>query len=153
MTKSFCQRVIESCEKHFDKTAICFFLILFTLVSYTNQKPKHSVYGKWESKSGLYNVILTLGDNDLLEAEVFLENKKTDTWSYKYIIVDEKTIVINTEPEYIKFRLEYKLRIKIKVESEDKITLECRSRPDSQGRIPIDFSGLCNFHEFRRLKE
>lgn len=153
MTKTFCQRVVESCEKHSDKITVCLFLMLFILVSCANQKPKHLLYGKWESKSGLHSVILTFGANDLLEGEIFTENKKIDTWSYKYIIVDEKTLIINTEPEYIKFRLEYKLRFKFKAESENTITLECRSSPDSQGRRPIDLPGLCIFHEFRKLKE
>lgn len=154
MTNTFCQRVVESCEKHPDKIAACLFLILLTLVSCVNQESKHLIYGKWESTFSYgklepefsQHLILTISEDNFLKAERVAENGMTYNLNYQFNYVDQNTIVINTEPEY-------KVRIKIKAESEKKINLECTSRPNAQGRIPIDLPELCYYREFRRLKE
>lgn len=149
MTKTFCQRFVKSREKHSDKIGVCLFLLLFTFVSCVNQNPKHLIYGIWESRSEFQNVILTVSDNDLIKAEFFTKGGTSYTWSRSFVVVDEKTIIIYDQPEYPK----YKVRIKFKAESGDKILRECSSTPSPEGMIPIDLPELCKYYEFRRIKE
>ena len=131
------------------KLFIFLFLSIPAFVSCAHQQPKHFIYGKWESKTSPKNVI-TFGDNDVLKGESI--DEKGNVYyreSYRFIIVDEKTvkIIYTSQPEY-------KVRIEARAQGIDEIRLDCSAQKSPDGRTMIDLDvNFCSNFEFKRVKD
>ena len=65
----------------------------------------------------------------------------------QFFIVDEKTAVISetTQPEY-------KIKIQVTLESDNKIRLDCQIQKSVEGQNIIDLPPLCTNYSFKSLE-
>lgn len=128
-------------------------LLILTLtiffVSCADQKPKHFIYGKWESKTSPKNVI-TFGDDNVLRSESL--DEKGDVYhkdSFRFLIVDENTVkvIYHSRPEY-------KVRIEARAQGPEEIRVACTSQRSPDGTVLVDLAvNFCFNYEFKRVKE
>jgi|SRR5215213_3809534 len=122
------------------------FLICFAFVSCANQKPKHIIYGKWESTAAP-KVILDFGEDDLLKSQLLSESGKAYQSIYRYDL-DGNSARFDDDSLG-----DAKAKITARIENENKLRISCRLGRHSDGKGMTDAPPLCGYDEFVRMKE
>ena len=120
------------------KKFVFLILVVFTFFSCAEQKPKHSIYGKWISKDSA-KMKIVFSDDNKCKLTIFGENGEVLYSSvYHFEIVDDssvKIILIGYET--------YQLKVNAKIESDETLYIQCLHSKDSEGRTIIDLPEFC----------
>ncbi|HRH40636.1 MAG TPA: hypothetical protein PKY82_03255 [Pyrinomonadaceae bacterium] len=131
-----------------EKSKTIFILLAFITIiaSCSNQESKHKIYGKWISVDSPKATLNFLDDN-FVSAEIFAPNDVVYKKRHRFIIIDEKTaeVIENTQPEY-------KCRIRVTLQTEDKLRFECQCQKSPDGRSIVDLPELCTYKEFKKVE-
>ena len=121
-------------------------VFLFMSASCSDHKPENKIYGKWESE-GSPKVTLNFGEDNFLKMEMSSESGNNYKENHQFRIIDEKTAIITES-----IQPEYKTRIQVKLENDNKIRLDCQMQKSADGKSPIDPPPLCLYYNFKRLE-
>ncbi|HEX8247645.1 MAG TPA: hypothetical protein VF599_05720 [Pyrinomonadaceae bacterium] len=127
------------------KKPLFIILIAFAFVSCANQKPKHPIYGKWESTAAP-KFILDFDENNSLRSQLLSAGGKTYEWNYRYVIDGDSARFDDDSSGAI-------AKITARLENENKLGIGCVLGRHSDGKGMIDAPPLCGYDEFVRMKE
>ena len=131
------------------KGFVFIFLTIFAFASCGVEKPKHFIYGKWETKYSP-KAVFTFGEDNDLESELFdADGKVNRKISYHFIIVDEKNVKVIYNEEGV-----YRLRIKVTAQADDEIWVDCSAYQTSARQTAfVDLPEICSYKVLRKTKE
>ena len=120
------------------KKFVFLLLVILTFVSCAEQKPKHSIYGKWISKDSTKSE-LVFSDDNICKLAIFGENENVlYSSSYHFEIIDESSVNI-----VVGGYEEYQLKVRAKIEIDKTLSIQCLHSKDSKGRTIIDLPEFC----------
>lgn len=128
------------------KSLFFILLTLFVLSSCTSPKPKHLIFGKWESAAAP-KFILDFGADDLLKSELLSASGTSYEWNYRFDIDGDSARFDDDNLG------DARANITARIVNENKLRIICRLRRHSDGKAMIDAPPLCGYHEFVRMKE
>ncbi|MDQ3798641.1 MAG: hypothetical protein M3384_04265 [Acidobacteriota bacterium] len=121
-------------------------MTFFVLVSCASRKPKHLIYGKWESTAAP-KFILDFGADNLLKSELSSASGKSYEWNYRFDI-DGNSARFDDDSSG-----DARANITARIVNENKLKISCRLGRHSDGKAMIDAPPLCGYHEFVKMKE
>lgn len=114
------------------------------MVSCSEQKPKHLIVGKWESKQ-TPTLKLTFDSENNLKGKILSSNGHIYKYNHKYLIIDEtKVEMIDTSvgPKVIMQATIY----------EEKLSFRCDYKRIPNEPMIVDFPTLCYYREYIQVK-
>ena len=125
-----------------------FFILLtfFVLASCASEKPKHLIYGKWESTAAP-KFILDFGEDKLLNTQLLSESGKVYKSTYRYDIDDNSARFDDDSLG------DARANITARIENENKLRINCHFGRHSDGKAMTDAPPICTYDEFVRMKE